>query len=170
MTIKNGLVGEISESRSNDKHGREYKFRLESNLKPREERIIVPLPAHNIRAIVRFLKSRGHSASDGTGSVALHYDDKRITLGRFMPLGTYNKKGPFRKGIGTRVHHAIVEHLAETLKGRTIKHQSREKLSRRRILQLEAMGVDITREYPIEEYRDIVRRYMERKFGMTFET
>lgn len=164
-----GLIGTVSNKHwSGETRLLSFEFRL--GVKPAEERrgeVFVPLPAQDVAAIRTFLTERGRSETDEVGHVRLTIGPTHIHWEKFYPLGAGRALLNLRRrGIGSRVHHVVVEHLADNYREREIYHST---VSEDRKTQLKAMDIYPTFDVlPIEIYRRKVREYMVKKFGMQF--
>ncbi|MDP3742311.1 MAG: hypothetical protein Q8R15_03285 [Candidatus Micrarchaeota archaeon] len=122
-------------------------------------KLFVPLPEK------KFKKLEMHFATHVRGESLLAVTKNSIEWRRFYPFGTQKPLRGTR--IGELVHHAIVEHLADNYPNRIILHGSSAITPARR-KQLRKMRIKEAEFYEIETYRQLVRRHMERRFGMRF--
>lgn len=126
-----------------------------------KSKLFIPLPEEKAEQFQR------HFSMHPPGEVFLTVRGNSIQWIKFYPFG--NKDTPPIRGtrVGELVHHAIVEHLADNYPGRTIYHSEEIKHARKK--QLEGMKISPGQDYQIEAYRQLVRRHMEKRFGMKFE-
>ncbi|MFH1246828.1 MAG: hypothetical protein V1644_00460 [Candidatus Micrarchaeota archaeon] len=171
--IKEGIIARVSE-RGLPGQGKiiSFYFRPGKRKEASKTRLFIPIPYSDRRALKRYSRRINRPEKIDYGDATIwRYNDGKIEWTNFCPFTSIQPpKSEYRitrRGISSRIHHGLVEYVAEHYKSATIQHDSL--LSDDRKLQLKAMDIDHTKEYPIEEYRDIVRAYMTRRFGMKFD-
>ncbi len=94
------------------------------------------------------------------GDVRLFFrrKEKIVQWSRFFPLGADPSSTLLKKGIGSRIHHAITEHAAQQFSNYHIIHDSSIELPR--LKQLQAMGIDPYFTYAMPDYLARVREFM----------
>ncbi|MBI4406381.1 hypothetical protein HY571_00520 [Candidatus Micrarchaeota archaeon] len=117
-------------------------------------RMFIPITGSQRRAV----ESLSKVSREGRAKVDIHPEEKRIYWVSFYPFG--HSQIQRRRGIGTRIHRAVVEYLAKRFKGYRITH---DYVFPERAKQLAAMGIKENTDYGIEDYLARVRRYAESK-------
>lgn len=154
---------------------RHIDFTLERGRQKRNsaETLFIPLRANQAEALRRYREAVPETRAPGLVRFHLHHGgDTHLKELEFYPFGEHNyavegEFKPTRLGIGTLVHHAVVEHLAKRFPGHVISHSPGTLVPRQK--QLLEMGIDPKKEYTIEKYLQIIRRHMKRKYGMIFQ-
>ncbi len=132
-----------------------------TNPKPGDKtKLFITLPEEKTEQLQR------HFSIHPPGEVLLSVRKDSIQWIKFYPFGT--RETPALRGtrIGELVHHAVVEHLADNYPNYKIYHSEAIQDARRK--QLEGMKIKLEKDYEIEAYRKLVRRHMEKRFGMKF--
>ncbi len=161
--------------------GTHLEFEMKLGKKPiKKEVLFVPLSEDRYQALLKLRQAKRRrlgNANNGSAGLYIMPRIKKIEWVSFYPTGTIDSwldenyhgvafPSVRRMGIGSLVHHAVTEKIAELFPHYKIQHLT---VSYERRDHLNAMGIDERKSYPIENYRDIVRRYMKKKFGMNFE-
>ncbi len=173
--VENGLVGQISIGRFPGFKIVEFRFLpLTREHPPSGEHVLVKLNPGQFKLFM------GHYTQHlAEGKAQFHIKGGKITEMRFFPFGdsetTRAIKPPRGSKVGTLVHHAVVEYLADNFPNHVVHHDltNPEKglihgTSKERIGHLRKIGINPERDTPIEEYQQITRRHMEKEFGMRF--
>ncbi len=124
-------------------------------------KLFIPIPRKKVKALEK------HFATNSPGEALVCVTKNSIEWRMFYPFGTIDTKPLRGTRIGERIHHAIVEHLADNYPNRVILHGSAVTLARRK--QLQGMRIKPGKFYEIEAYRQLVRRHMKKRFRMKFE-
>ncbi len=157
--FEKGIVAKIRSKRDkNGKRGVTFQFDFARKLwAVLPNRRFIPLSETQRTSLENIVKPRGASYYIGSARVRVSPESRHITWETFYPRFKLN-----RKGIGTRIHSAMVEYLARKFAGHTISHH-KDDITYERTEQLKAMGINPSQQYRIEEYRDKVRQYVERR-------
>ncbi len=132
----------------------------------------IPLSAEQIQALKRYRKVVPETQAPGLVRFHLaHGGNRHLRALDFYPFGEHNyavegKHKPTRRGIATLVEHAITEYLAKRFPEHTISQSPGTLQPRQK--QLSEIGIDWKKEYQIQEYLQIIRQHMQRKYGMKF--
>ncbi len=118
-------------------------FEIHHGKKAEKGQVFIPLTNEQADNLEGF--NRTHKP--GYATLTLLHDQKRIKWNKFYPLGMETKeKKPTGMGIGSRIHHAIIEYLAKNyqLQQYTLVH---DRPSDSRKKQLRLMGITYTTPY-----------------------
>ncbi|MFH0713980.1 MAG: hypothetical protein V1722_04855 [Candidatus Micrarchaeota archaeon] len=132
--------------------------------KPRADIIFIPLSPKQLEAVKKLRADQhknGNRGGIGYSTVRTYPANHSLQWTTFDPMkGNWDIK-PVRLGIGTLLHHAITEHLAANYPKHRVHHELVTTRERRE--HLKAMGINPEQAYKVEEYRDIIRRYIEKR-------
>lgn len=166
-----GLVANVSRTSRAHVEAVDFEFNpVEARPKQlQENQFFIPLSRRQFKTWKEIKKK---AKGEATATFSVYKEHRRIQWLFFYPFGVREaeEQNAFgdkpRMGIGSIVHHHITEFLARNYPNHIIRHLGVVHPGRKR--HLEAMGITQLTPYPIEAYRDIVRRFMARKFAMRF--
>ncbi len=158
---KAGLVASVERNRSGNLE--EIKFTFSQATKGQtlaKNEFLIPLSPAQLEAWAQHV--RQHNFRIGDAVIRADRHAKRIGWTYFYPFGTASFIDTPKRGIGTIIHHHVTEFLARNFRGYVVWHTTP---GVGRQAHLRAMGIAPYTEYPINRYRKIVRRYLDKKFG-----
>ncbi len=137
------------------------RFKMHTGHKAEKGQVFIPLTNEQADSLEGF--NRTHKTEPGYASLTLLHGEKRINWNKFYPFGT-KKQGPTGMGIGSRIHHAIVEYLAKNyqLDKYTVLHVLVSNSARK---QLSRIGIEQTAPHLFPAYRQLVKTAVTNRFG-----